>query len=561
MHMLSAAAVKAHLGRDEEYALLDVREQEEYSREHPLLACCLPLSRLEILAPDLLPCCATPLFLMDSGDSAQECDAPGQPPRAQRAAAILTAMGYARVSVMEGGLRAWKKTGFVTFTGVGALSKAFGELVEEELHTPRLEPAEVKAMLDRDENVAVVDIRPREEYAAMSIPGSINAPGCEVTTRIADLVPDPATLIVVNCAGRTRSIISTQTLRNAGVPNRVAALKGGTMNWRLAGFELEHGANRHSAPPSCAALDLARVRAARVARDYGVEFADLEDLRRWQKETDRHALYIFDIRQPEEFLAGHLPGSHNAPGGQLVQATDEYAAVRQARYLLVDDTEVRAVMTAHWLKQMGLRHVAVLRGGLGGSGAGRLGLVFGAESQRPESLPGLAGPSSHIALTPTQLQAALSGPRAPLCINVGESRRHRQGHIPGALWVVRARLARVRAAWPDALDIVLSADEETLARLAAVDAQTLWPEAQVRFLTGGNASWGAAGLPLEKGMPQAYSAEDDIWYKPYEDVNAKAEAMSGYFSWEASLVQDTRRDGDAGFRLRQLPDAGVVRFS
>ena len=83
-----------------------------------------------------------------------------------------------------------------------------------------------------------------DEFNRMSIPGGINCPGAELTHRIAALAPDPATTVVVNCAGRTRSILGAQSLRHAGVPNPVVALRNGTMGWHLAGFELEHGQDR-----------------------------------------------------------------------------------------------------------------------------------------------------------------------------------------------------------------------------------------------------------------------------------------------------------------------------
>ena len=71
---------------------------------------------------------------------------------------------------------------------------------------------------------------------------------------------------------------------------------------------------------------------------------------------------MLDIRTPEEFAAGHLPIAVHAPGGQLLQATDQWMAVRGARVVLVDDTEVRAMVIAHWLGQMGW-DTAVLSGG------------------------------------------------------------------------------------------------------------------------------------------------------------------------------------------------------
>ncbi len=531
----TALEVKELFGRRGEFAVLDVREQEEFSRSHMLLASCVPLSRLELMVEDLVPRKTTPVILVDSG-------AETGPSRAVRARERLLAMEYACPVVLEGGMEGWKAAGFVEFTGVGALSKGFGEYVEEELHTPRLDPKEIKARMDAGEKIAVIDVRPREEYNNMNIPTGMNTPGCEVTYRFADLVPDPDTTVIINCAGRTRSIIGTQTLRNAGIPNTVVALKGGTMNWQLAGFTLEYGTQRRTAPPSIRALDIARKRAAAVAEKYSVSFVDAATVTAWQQDDD-HTLYIFDVRQPEEFESGHIPGSRNAPGGQLVQATDEYAAVRNARYVLVDDTEVRAIMTAHWLKQMGLPDVYVLKDGLGGAGFGSKGLDRGLVSPRVPQPPAVQ------TIKPLELKALMETSKPPLVINVGVSRTHRKGHIPGAVWVTRGYLERAKTAYPEARDIVITSDSDIHAKFAAADAAVLWPEAVVRALAGGTPAWVGVELPMEPDMPVALCAEDDVWYKPYTDVNAKPEAMKGYFDWEFGLVERIKTDGDAHFAL------------
>lgn len=519
-----------------EFAVLDVREQEEFARGHMLLASCAPIGRLEMMARDLVPCRAVPVILADSGEETVT-------PRAERAAAVLRSLGYSDPRVLKGGMKAWKDAGYVEFTGVGALSKGFGEYVEEEQHTMRLEPSEIKAIMDSGNGYAVIDVRPREEYSNMNIPGGMNAPGCEVLYRFADLVPDERTTVIINCAGRTRSIIGAQTLRNAGVPNRVVALKGGTMNWQLAGFNLEYGAGRRTAPPSSRALDIARERAGKVAEKYGVSFVERSTVRQWQAEAEERTLYIFDVRQPEEFAAGHIPDSRCAQGGQLVQATDEYAAVRNARYVLVDDTEVRAIMTAHWLKQMGLPEVYVLRGGLGGSGYSAAGLEYG------EVFPRVEVPCPVASIKAFELRDRLAGPHPPLTINVGVSKTHRAGHVPGAIWVTRGYLELAGKAYPDAKEVALISDSDIHARFAASDAAAIWPGSLILALKGGLPAWKAAELPLERGMPKALCSEDDIWYKPYTDVNAKPEAMAEYFDWEFGLVERIKKDGDAHFSL------------
>jgi len=527
---------KAFFAKRSEFAVIDVREQEEFSNSHMLLVSCAPLSRLEMMISDLVPCKRTPVFLVDGGEETGH-------PRAERAASALVSLGYTQPFVLKGGMKAWLDAGYVEFTGVGALSKGFGEYVEKEQRTPRLEPAEIKAIIDSGEKHVIIDVRPCEEYNTMTIPGSNNAPGCEVFYRFADLVPDEETTVIINCAGRTRSIIGTQTLRNAGVPNKVAALKGGTMNWRLAGFTLEYGATRRTAPPSPAALDAARKRALKVAKKYGISFVDADTTRRWQSEAGEKTLYIFDVRQPEEFMSGHIPGSRSAQGGQLVQATDEYAAVRNARFVLADDTESRAIMTAHWLKQMGLPNVHVLRGGLGGSGFGKTGL------DRGEKTTTVPKPPEVPLLKATALRDMTANPAPPLIINVGVSKTHRNGHIPGAVWVTRGYLERARATYPDAADIIITSDTGDHARFTAADAAELWPKARVSALDGGTPAWKTADLPMEKDMQTALCAEDDIWYKPYTDVNAKPEAMQGYFDWESRLVERIKIDGDAHFAL------------
>ena len=207
--------------------------------------------------------------------------------------------------------------------------------------------------------MVVLDSRPYDEYSRISIPTGINVPGAELVLRVHDIAPSPDTLVVVNCAGRTRSIIGAQSLINAGVPNKVVALRNGTMGWHLAGLTCDHGKDARAPAVSSATLAWAKSKTAEVARHFGIERIDRATLAHWQADTAR-TLYIFDVRDPAEYARGHFPGALSAPGGQLVQATDLYAGTLGARIVLSDDNEVRAVMTASWLKQMGWKDVSVL---------------------------------------------------------------------------------------------------------------------------------------------------------------------------------------------------------
>ena len=331
---------RALLARDE-IALIDLREEAAFASGHPLFAAQIPLRRLELEAPWRLPRRTVPVVVYDAGEGLVE-------PAIER----LGALGYTEVRALHGGLDGWRAAGFELFEDVNSYSKAFGELVEHHRHTPSLPAPDVQALIEEKADIAILDARRFEEYATMSIPGGVSVPGAELVLRAREVAPDPDTTIIVNCAGRTRSIIGAQSLVNAGVPNRVFALRNGTIGWTLAGQALETGQARRAAEPDADLLDDARVRARAVSYRAGVRHIAWDELTYLRSQSAR-TLYQYDVRLPEVYAAGHLPGFRNAQGGQLVQETDHNAPVRGARIVLSDDLGPRADMTASWLAQLG----------------------------------------------------------------------------------------------------------------------------------------------------------------------------------------------------------------
>ncbi len=527
MESISAPELRQLILGQGEYALIDVREQGAFSGGHLLLAVCVPASRLELSIGDLVPRQDTRIVVVDGGAGDE---------LAGRAGARLLELGYRNVARLEGGVAGWRSAGFELFSGVNVPSKAFGEFVEHTYGTPRLTAAEVTSMRDAGRDMVIVDARPLEEYQRMSIPGAIDVPGAELAFRIHDIAPDPSTLVVVNCAGRTRSIIGAQSLINAGIPNPVAALKDGTMGWHLAGFELEHGASREAAAPSPAGLEKARAAAARVAERFGVQTVAAGQVTAWLEDAER-TTYLLDVRSPSEYTAGHLAGARSAPGGQLVQATDEYVAVKNARLVLVDDEGVRAVLTASWLVQMGWPNVYVLGGGLD---------AWPLASGSP--VPVVAGAIEAAGVTTAALARALDDHSTPVAvIDLGLSIEYERQHIPGAVWCVRARLAEALAALPPAARIVLTSGDGLLARVALTDARRLTTR-DVQALDGGTKRWLAEGRPSASGLERAVGPLDDVWYKPYEHRGAQEQFMRDYLTWEVALVEQIDRDGTTRFR-------------
>ena len=508
----SVREVQAALRGSGELALLDVREQGVHYRGHPFFACSAPLSRLELMIADLVPRRSVPLVVLDGGDEGL----------AERAARKLTQLGYLDVSMLEGGCAGWKAAGGELFSGVNVPSKAFGEFVEHQYDTPRMPPASLHELLSKNKKLVILDSRPFEEYHRMNIPGGVDVPGAELAYRVHDLAPDPDTLVVVNCAGRTRSIIGCQSLRNAGIPNPVVALKDGTMGWDLAGFECERGARRVAPAPSAAGREKARAAADRVAARFQVKFTTRQDVQRWQGDPAR-TLYLLDVRTREEFERAHVAGSRHAPGGQLVQASDEYVGVRNARVVLIDPERVRAVMTASWLNQMGWDEVHVLDDVAG------LPMESGAR------------PPPAVEKWPTVNDAADA-----TVLDLSTSLRFHHAHIPGAWWGVRSRLDEARSRIGKPKRLVLTSEDGNLAHLAAPEGAALWPE--VKVLEGGNAAWLAAGRPTESGVERATTTRDDVWYKPYDHASDYKKHARDYLEWEVALVDQIKRDPTIRFK-------------
>ena len=528
---LSFEGVRARLLARQETALLDVREEDPFAQEHPLWAANLPLSRIELDAYRRIPRRDTVLVLYGSH---------GGKDLAPRAARRLAALGYTAVHLLEGGLAGWRAAGGEVFRDVNVPSKSFGELVEHERHTPSLSAEDVARLIADKADVVVVDARRFDEYRTMSIPTATSVPGAELVLRVRELAPDPATRVVVNCAGRTRSIIGTQSLVNAGLPNPVAALRNGTIGWLLAGQALDHGADRRPPEPAPATRATARDDARAVAARAGVRSLAYSALAEFLGAA--RTTYLLDVRTPEEYEAGHLPGFLSAPGGQLVQETDHHAPVRGARFVLFDTEGVRAPMTGSWLAQMGWdAHV------LEDVPAEALRALGAAPPDRP-ALPEV--PLVTAAALAEARAAAQRDPAALQIIDVSPGADYVRGHIPGAWFAIRAQLAEAVETVPAAQRYVVTCGAGILARLAAADlAAILGPAADVAALDGGNGAWRAAGHPLEAGESRLAVPRTDRYRRPYEGTDAPRSAMQAYLDWEFGLVAQLARDGTHHFRV------------
>ena len=326
----------------EEMAVLDTRDVGAHALGHAPSSCPVPTSELELRLTSLLPRRAVRVVVIGEDDMA-----------AHRAGHQIRRSGFTNVAVLAGGVEAWAHAGHDVHDGMHTMSKAFGEHVARALRTPMMTAAELRALREQGQPVALVDCRPEPEYAARHVPGAGHAPGTDLLARVLDMDREPGTAVVVSCAGRTRSIIGAQTLIDAGVAAPVQALENGTIGWELAGGELDSGTDGTSRTlPSPSALRDAAGRARKLADEHGVPVISETDLATWRADDSR-TTYVFDVSSPADYEAGHRPGFASAPGGQLLQELTARTAVPSARIVVADSDGVQALITAYWLRLIG----------------------------------------------------------------------------------------------------------------------------------------------------------------------------------------------------------------
>ncbi|RDD62346.1 rhodanese-like domain-containing protein [Ferruginivarius sediminum] len=526
MKTMTADALAAGLHRPDGawpyrgWALFDVREQGEAERGHIPSATPLPRRLIEFRLPELVPAKRTRIVVYDSGKADDR--------RAVLAARTMRLHGYEGACVLAGGLEAWRAIGERVFEGVNVPCKEFGERVLAEDGVPYVDADALNARLADGKCLAVCDVRTLEEYETGHVPGGYSTPGFELALRLGDF-GEANEGIVVNCAGRTRSIIATATLRQLGARN-VWALENGTMGWRLAGRKLESGSPPALPAESPEGRRVVRSEAASLARAEGARRIAADELAELCDGLSERNGYIFDVRSLVDFRAGHIPGAVALPGGQAVQRADDFAAVPGAPVVFVDDGDARAWLAAYWYGRMGFPDVRVLDGGVS---------AWSASGRELEEGRGRADPLGfEVArrrvkqIEATALAAHLKGRVSPVLLDVGTSRHYAAGHIADAHWVPRGWLeARAGAHGGHDTPVVVTAADPRQALLAAATLLDLG-YVDVRALKGGNPAWKSAGLPLETGLPEGCEDPGDVVEPPYHKGR---DGMLRYLEWETRL--------------------------
>jgi rhodanese-related sulfurtransferase len=340
----------------------------------------------------------------------------------------------------------------------------------------------------------------------------------------------PKTNVVVNCAGRTRSIIGTATLRRLGLTN-VRALRNGTMGWVLAGLELESEPKREAPTVSRESKDKAQSLALELAKEGGIRWISAAEFVRVTRSTERGVTYLIDVRSQSEYESGHIRGSLNVPGGQAVQRADDFVAVRNGKIIFISNEAPRAVMTAYWYRQMGFRDVSVLQGGLCGWVEGGQPLEDGAPHTQPLGFATARKKAKLI--QPIELNRRLQDSSA-LVLDVGTSPDFAAAHVPSAQWISRGWIdIKLPERFPDRGQAIVATCPDGQQSILAAQALVEIGYRNVSVLGDGVRAWTAAGYPTEKGLDSCLVEPNDVVLSP--SIRGDKEAMKRYLDWEVKL--------------------------
>lgn len=492
------------LDGEQQLTILDLRTPAERAEGHIAVSAGLPYHDLEQRIAHLVPDPATRIVLVSDPE--------------ERGVALVERLGYTDVSVLDNGIDGWKAAGGRVYTGTNVRSKTLGEWIEHTYATPTVESATVAAWQAAGEKVVILDTRTPAEYLHHHIPGGYNTGGgAEVTYRAHQVIDDPATKVVVNCQGRTRGIVGAQSLINTPLQNPVYSLYNGTPAWEWAGQPIESGPGPAIPAPDEVGAELREWALETLNRSEATVLAPAEAQAHLDNATT--TTYVLDVRSREEYLDGHFAAALAAPGGQLVQATDDYIAVRRSRVVLIDSGDfVRAANTAQWLHYLhdGPLHV----------------VAYDATSQLVRADRVTVPLPADRRVTWDDVTAWRAAEPVRL-VDVRESGRYRSAHVAGSVHGRREHLPELAA---DCGRVVLIGDADFAAEHLAADLPNAW------VLDGGidsvseelvsDAGEYAGPVVDRTGPPSERGPERDAWY-------------TEYFEWELALLRES--EGDSFF--------------
>ena len=216
-----------------------------------------------------------------------------------------------------------------------------------------VDPAVVRAQITN--GAVLVDVRESDEFAVGHIPGARHVPRSKLEARIADAVGDRSAHVILYCASGNRSAWAARSLLDDLGYENVDSMTGGFTLWKDRGYEVEvpEGSMPVDAGPSGA--ELPREAKSRI-NEVDPAFV-LEQITK--------GAVLIDVRETDEFAAGHIPGARHVPRSNLESRIEGAVRDRSAHVILYSGSGERSAWAARSLvDDLGYEDVDSMLGGL-----------------------------------------------------------------------------------------------------------------------------------------------------------------------------------------------------
>jgi rhodanese-related sulfurtransferase len=224
-----------------------------------------------------------------------------------------------------------------------------------------------------------------------------------------------------------------------------------------------------------------------------------------------------------EAAADPIPVRVHALSGQLVQATDQWVALRHARLVLLDDLGLARGACSLLAAAARLPPaVAVLDAEM------RAALA----ADRPCMAPFKAAETPEI---PPSQAMARARDHGAILVDLRSSLAFRKSHVDGAVWTVRPMADRLLSMLKGRA-VLLIADDAAKASLVAADLAALGAS-DVSLVDGGHDALVTAGAPTVSTPddPTDTDAIDHLFFV-HDRHDGNLEASRRYLAWETGLV-------------------------
>ena len=329
-------AIKLLKNNKKNISFLDIRERKQYVHGFAFGSVNCPFSKFKYLIKELVPDLNTNLILIGVKNNNQT----------NQIQKILTKFRYCRSYIIKGDYKNWKKHKFPLWAGEYTFSKAFGEWIEITSNIKNLYAKELNKIHKKNHNYLQIDARPKKEFEKFSLPQSVQCSGGELPCYINNK-ENLKKNYIVHCAGRTRSIIAYQTLKDFDFENKKYVLNGGTQNWVLNGYDRKFNNKSKIKSTKINYKDDLKL-ANTVAKKFNIPLTHIE--------SKKANSYNFQINSEIKNFK-KIPGWKQVNATTLIQSTDKFISSTNTKVLIFSHIPSSAVFTVIWLRRMGYQAI------------------------------------------------------------------------------------------------------------------------------------------------------------------------------------------------------------